>query len=162
MSNRTPKANIAATAWVHKYGRLALVIVLAVIGLLASLSRNDSQYSRAIKLDNNIINVEIADTTFKQEQGLAGRKSMMADQGMLFVFDNSAKHCFWMRGMHMDLDILWFNHDKKVVYKQIGLKPSTYPRTFCPPEDSKYVLEIRSGQAEKLDLQSNSKFEFVK
>jgi hypothetical protein len=44
-----------------------------------------------------VIQAEVASTTATRSQGLMQRKSMAQGAGMLFLFDESAGHCMWMK-----------------------------------------------------------------
>jgi uncharacterized membrane protein (UPF0127 family) len=91
-------------------------------------------------------------TAAAQEKGLSGRASLAPDSGMLFVFQNEAQRCFWMKDMQFPLDIIWVNKDKRVVYIQPELSPSTYPDSFCPKPPAQYVIELNAGQATQASI----------
>src|SRR5581483_1780979 len=61
--------------------------------------------------DKASLNVEIADTPEKRSLGLGGRDFLATDSGMLFLFDTSTKHQFWMKGMKIPLDFIWIKGD---------------------------------------------------
>lgn len=60
------------------------------------------------------ISIEIVDTKDKRSLGLGGRESLATDSGMLFVFDDTDKHTFWMKGMLIPLDFIWINENRVV------------------------------------------------
>ncbi len=100
---------------------------------------------RTVKLD-------IAQSEATREKGLGGRESMADDRGMLFVFDQPDKECFWMKDMQFSIDIIWLNTAKQVVHVERNLSPETYPASYCPELPAKYVVELNAGQAEKLGI----------
>ena len=51
------------------------------------------------------IHAEVARTEEQRETGLMLRKQMGAYEGMLFVFDDTALHCFWMKNTLLPLSI---------------------------------------------------------
>lgn len=112
-----------------------------------------------IAVNDKIINVEIANTPSMQLKGLSGRVDLANDQGMLFVFRDTEKHCFWMKDMRFNLDIYWFDEAKHLIYTEKNLTPESYPKNFCPPTTSKYVLEMKAGNQQISEIE---KFEFVK
>lgn len=63
-----------------------------------------------IKVGDNVINVEIADTADTRTKGLSGRENLASDSGMLFVFSESKQYKFWMKGMKIPLDIIYVNN----------------------------------------------------
>ena len=94
--------------------------------------------------------LEKAESRASRVQGLSGRKNMAPTQGMLFVFDQSAKQCMWMKDMHLDIDIIWLDEEKKILNIKKNISPETYPETFCA--DGKYVVEVLAGTADKAGL----------
>ncbi len=106
-----------------------------------------------VQLSSKIFKVDVADNPEAHSRGLSGRSGLGEDQGMLFVFDKPAVHCFWMKDMSFDIDILWFDKSNKLIYQERNVSPSTYPgQRFCPDKQAKYVLEVKAGTAESLDL----------
>ena len=87
--------------------------------------------------------LEIADTPALREQGLSHRPSLDSNQGMLFEFREPAKQCFWMKDMQFSLDILWFDAEKKLIYQQQNVAPSSFPHNFCSSSPALYVVEIK-------------------
>ena len=125
---------------------------LVALFLLLSPSIFYSPPKAELRVDNHKISLEIVRTTAAQAQGLGGRSSMPADEGMLFVQDTPAVACFWMKGMRFPLDIIWLDGAKKVVGIRPNVLPSTYPKSFCPDQPAKYVVELNAGQARKLGI----------
>src|SRR3989344_1777231 len=102
-----------------------------------------------IALGGAILNIEIADTSPLRELGLSGRKTLDSNTGMLFIFDNDGNWGFWMKQMNFPLDIIWFDQNFKIVSLQKNLLPQSHPTVFYPGKNSRYVLEVNSGFAEK-------------
>ena len=129
---------------------LLLAIVACVIGLVNT--KNIKTIPTA-QLGNQLFQLEVADTELAREQGLGGRQPLSRDSGMLFVFESSGTHCFWMKDMRFSIDMLWINAGKKVTHIEKSVSPSTYPYSFCPTEPSLYVLEVPAGTAAATDVQ---------
>lgn len=109
--------------------------------------------------DNNI-NVWVADTKETRAQGLSGVPRLSSKQGMLFVFDTPVQNGFWMKDMKVSLDIIWLDSSKKVIHIEENVTPETYPETFYPDEPALYVLEIRAGLASELGLEEGDQVSF--
>ncbi|TSC60921.1 MAG: hypothetical protein G01um1014107_193, partial [Parcubacteria group bacterium Gr01-1014_107] len=88
-------------------------------------------------------------------KGLSGI-DQMPFQGMLFVFDASAKWAFWMKDMKLDVDIIWISENLRVVDIKEEIKPETFPQIFEPREEAKYVLEIPAGFSKLHALKTGS------
>ncbi|MCX6751552.1 MAG: DUF192 domain-containing protein, partial [Candidatus Nomurabacteria bacterium] len=87
-----------------------------------------------------------------QEKGLSGRKSLNEDQGMLFVFYKSEIYPFWMKDMNFAIDIIWIDEDFRVVFIKKNASTQSYPETFTPNQNARYVLEGSAGFSEKNNL----------
>jgi uncharacterized membrane protein (UPF0127 family) len=57
-----------------------------------------------------------------------------------------------MKGMLFSIDMIWLNSDKEVIYIQKNVSPDTYPKGFAPNGDALYVLELKAGTADRLDI----------
>ncbi|MDP6331838.1 MAG: DUF192 domain-containing protein [SAR324 cluster bacterium] len=100
------------------------------------------------------IRVEVADTSRKRSLGLGKRTELKKDWGMLFVFENSKKHRFWMKDMQFDLDIIWLDN-YRIVHILRNVQPAISgekPTIMEPPKPANFVLEIASGRASELGL----------
>lgn len=90
---------------------------------------------------------EISDTPAKREQGLSGRTELADDYGMLFVFEESGTYGFWMKDMHVAIDIIWLSDTGEILGIEHGVAPETYPAVFYPPSPVTRVLETKAGVA---------------
>ena len=104
--------------------------------------------------------LQVADTDAARNRGLAGRKSLPADQGMLFSYARPGRYCFWMKDMRLPLDMVWTDSDRSVVYLKTQVQPSSYPHTFCPDASAKYVIELAAGQAARANIRTGQKLSF--
>lgn len=149
--NKKPKTALAPRRPI----KTLLVLIALLVGLTSLLVwglTTDQECLRLPSNDNKCISLEQADTEAKQMMGLSGRRGMPMHHGMLFVFNESGEHCFWMKGMNFNLDIIWINENKEVVALQPNVSPSTYPETFCPQATAKYVIELNANAIEKYDI----------
>ncbi|MSR87693.1 MAG: DUF192 domain-containing protein [Candidatus Zambryskibacteria bacterium] len=110
-----------------------------------------------LRIDDSTITVEIADTDEERSIGLSGRETLPSGQGLLFIFDETGLYGFWMYDMNYPIDIVWINSDWTVAGVQSGIDPDTYPKLFYPPSPIKYVLEINSGDASRLGIDTGSR-----
>lgn len=148
----------------HKKLTILLVITILLIAF-AAISiffavKERSDNATKIHLGNKVFSYEVADNDFLRAKGLGGRSYIPEDQAMLFVFDNTDTHCFWMKDMKFSIDILWLNESKDVIHVEKNVSPSSYPKSYCPMVNAWYVVEVRSGIADKLGLSTGSKVNF--
>lgn len=113
-----------------------------------------------LKVGDRTFALEEATTPAQQRQGLSGRMAMGRDQGMLFVFNNEGRPCFWMKDMQFPLDIIWVNTKHKVVHIRKNVSPETYPEAFCPDKPAKYVIELNAGEATKAGIRQGQTLAF--
>lgn len=115
---------------------------------------------RTLQLDGQRYELQVSDTKSQQAKGLGGRASLPTDKGMLFVFDQSVSHCFWMKDMHFAIDIIWLDDRKQVTHIERRITPDTYPHTFCPTQPSRYVIELNAGQADAHHVHKGQQLSF--
>lgn len=107
-----------------------------------------------IIIGDTVVTVEIADTPVSRAQGLSGRDSLPADQGMYFPLEQSARHSFWMKDMRFPLDIIWIREGKIVDISENVPYPAgdQPPATVQPKEPADAVLEVNAGFTERHGL----------
>lgn len=105
------------------------------------------------------VTVEVAATPGQQSLGLMYRKELGANAGMLFVFDTSVEHPFWMKNTVLPLDMIFLGDDRKVVGIVKDAVPfTTTSRTVGVP--SRYVLEVNAGFSEKHHVKTGDQATF--
>lgn len=107
-----------------------------------------------------VINVEIANNDASREVGLMYRKSLGADDGMLFVFKRPAHQTFWMKNTEIPLDMIFAGADGRV----IGIVADAAPyseKLLSVNGDSQYVLEVNGGFAGKHEIAAGDILKFV-
>nr|WP_315597363.1 DUF192 domain-containing protein [uncultured Cupriavidus sp.] len=89
------------------------------------------------------IQAEVAASPEQRERGLMYRKSMPANAGMLFIFDEKAGHCFWMKNTDLPLSIAFLADDGSIVNIE-DMAPQTEDN-HCPRAAVRYALEMNKG-----------------
>ena len=149
-----PSSATEKTASAHnfllKYGVVVVLLVLVALTFFRFFGPANGRTT--LRAGTHNYDLQLVTTAAAQEKGLGGRNDMPRESGMLFVFQNSATHCFWMKDMQFPLDIIWTDKTHKVVYIQPELAPNTYPRTFCPPRPAQYVIELNAGEATRASI----------
>jgi uncharacterized membrane protein (UPF0127 family) len=103
--------------------------------------------------DESCFRLDVADTNTLRRQGLSGRDSLAADEGMLFLYDLSGEYGYWMKDMNFPIDIIWLNHNDEIVTILSSVLPDSYPETFYPEDSARKVIEVSAGIATELDLE---------
>jgi uncharacterized protein len=108
-----------------------------------------------IKAGMFVVTAELAKEPANRSMGLMFRQTMEPDHGMLFVFDRSDVHCFWMRNTLLPLTIAWLAEDGTIV-SLADMKPKSDDNN-CPSAPAKYALEMNQGWFKKKGLKIGSK-----
>ncbi len=139
------------------------IIFVFILALLLGLSLglkflSQRQNLKQIKINNQTIFVEMADTNQKRALGLSGRNSLNSGQGMLFIFDQPGHYTFWMNQMKFNLDFVFINGDKvvdlaeNVPFPQKGQDP----QIVVSKDIFDKVLEINKGMIKELNIKTGN------
>lgn len=149
------------------FRNLIVLLIIVFVGFLV-LNYNDksegvvsTQKTNVVYVNDTPIKVEYANTLEKQTQGLSGRDSLAEGEGMLFTFEKVDLYKFWMKDMKFSIDMIWFGEDQKVMYIKENATPESYPEVFGPEENSKYVLEVPAGFAQKNNIKLGDSLNLV-
>jgi len=101
------------------------------------------------------IKAEVAATPAAREQGLMYRTTMAPNAGMLFVFEQKAGHCFWMRNTELPLSIAFLADDGTIVNIE-DMAPRT-ESNHCPKAAIRYALEMNKGWFTQKGIKAGAK-----
>ena len=105
------------------------------------------------------IDIEFAETEYETQTGLMYRSGMEDNQGMLFIFEDSRMHSFYMKNTEFALDILFINEQLKLVSFKDNAQP--LDETGIPSRfPVRYVLEVNAGLREKWGLATGDSLAF--
>ena len=94
------------------------------------------------------VTVEVVDTPERRNLGLMFRKDLAAEAGMLFVFETSEAHTFWMKNTPLPLDILFIAKDGKIV--AIAENTTPFSLKAIPSRvPAERVLEVNAGYVKR-------------
>lgn len=114
--------------------------------------------------NNQSVKVGVADTAFKRAKGLMYQRYLDENSGMLFIFDDKAKHIFWMKNTLIALDMIWMDENLKVVDITYNVQPCNTDscQTYMPSLPAKYVLEVNGGYSEKQNIKGGESLRLIK
>lgn len=107
-----------------------------------------------------VVNVELACTPDERQRGLMHRKSLGATNGMLFIFERTDNHSFWMKNTFIPLDMIHIDTNKQVVGIVENAKPHSLDSRRVTKQ-SKYVLEVNAFFARKHGITSGTSVTFI-
>ncbi len=103
----------------------------------------------------HLINAQVAATPEQRATGLMFRKEMPTSEGMLFVFEQPAGQCFWMKNTLLPLTAAFVADDGTIV-NLADMKPQSLD-SHCSVRPVRYVLEMHQGWFAKRGLKAGSK-----
>ncbi len=103
----------------------------------------------------HVVKAELAVTQAQQAVGMMMRTEMGANEGMLFVNNDSGMRCFWMRNTLLPLSIAFISDDGTIV--NIAEMQPRSDESHCSTKPVRYALEMNKGWFSKRGLQSGTR-----
>jgi uncharacterized protein len=103
---------------------------------------------------HNIV-AEVASTPQQQQTGMMMRTQMAMHEGMLFVGEEDAPRCFWMRNTLLPLSAAFVASDGTIV-NIADMRPQT-DDSHCSARPVRYVLEMNQGWFAKRGIKAGFK-----
>ena len=103
------------------------------------------------------IDAQVAATPEQRQTGLMHRKEMPQHEGMIFVFEQPAKQCFWMKNTLLPLSAAFISDDGTIVNIE-DMKPLVLD-AHCSTQPVRYVLEMNKGWFAKKGIKAGSKLQ---
>jgi uncharacterized membrane protein (UPF0127 family) len=91
----------------------------------------------------HLIRAEVAADFGSRSQGLMHRKSLGPNAGMLFVFDEAAPHCMWMKNTYIPLSVAFIDA-QGVIINIADMTPHS-EQSHCAARPAVYALEMAQG-----------------
>ncbi|SEA08155.1 hypothetical protein SAMN05444680_101442 [Variovorax sp. YR216] len=101
------------------------------------------------------IDAQVAKTPEQRQTGLMFRKEMPQAEGMIFVFEQPATQCFWMKNTLIPLTAAFVADDGRIV-NLADMKPMTED-SHCSKEPVRFVLEMNQGWFEHKNIKAGTK-----
>ena len=101
------------------------------------------------------IDTQVAQTPEQRSIGLMFRKEMPQHEGMLFVFEQPARQCFWMKNTLLPLSAAFVADDGTIV-NLADMQPQT-TEAHCSEKPVRFVLEMHQGWFAKKGIKAGSR-----
>jgi uncharacterized membrane protein (UPF0127 family) len=125
-----------------------------ILKAIQEASSTDNKYLKAT-VKGFELNADVPITSELMAKGLAVKNQLKENEAMLFVFEDSAQHSFWMKDIKFPIDIIWLDSDGRVVHIEQNLQPCVSVficPTYTPNTDSQYILETVAGFTQNIML----------
>jgi hypothetical protein len=96
-----------------------------------------------LKAGMHLIRAEVAADYSTRGRGLMHRKSLAPNAGMLFIFDQPALHCMWMKNTYIPLSVAFLD-DKGEIINIADMQPHS-EQSHCAARPALYALEMTQG-----------------
>jgi uncharacterized protein len=137
---------------------LTSLLSLCLIATGPALAQEGAQLTLPrIKVSAGIyqMDVQVAQTAKQREIGLMFRTEMPQQEGMLFVFEQPSKLCFWMKNTVLPLTAAFIADDGTIV-NLADMKPQTTD-SHCAMRPVRYVLEMNQGWFAKRGMKAGTR-----
>ncbi len=91
----------------------------------------------------HLIRAEVADRDATRAMGLMHRTALPPNGGMLFVFDEHAVHCMWMKNTPLPLSVAFIDEAGAII-NIADMQPHTED-SHCAARPARYALEMAQG-----------------
>ncbi|MBG6077495.1 uncharacterized membrane protein (UPF0127 family) [Polaromonas sp. CG_9.11] len=140
----------------HLIGAMASTTILLLPVLTAAQQAPQLNLQRTkLSAGMHVIDAQLALTPQERQIGLMLRKDMPQHEGMLFVFEQAAEQCFWMKNTLLPLTAAFVADDGTIV-NTTDMKPETTD-SHCSAKPVRYVLEMNKGWFSKKGIKPGSK-----
>jgi uncharacterized membrane protein (UPF0127 family) len=111
-----------------------------------------------IKVGQRVVQMQLAILLAESQKGLMYRKTMGADEGMLFLYDVPTQMSFWMRNTELPLDIGFFDSagELKEIYP---LYPHDERSVASRAGNLRFALEMNQGWFRKSGVKPGDKLD---
>jgi uncharacterized membrane protein (UPF0127 family) len=103
----------------------------------------------------HLLDVQVAQNNLERQIGLMFRRDMPQHEGMLFVFEQAATQCFWMRNTLIPLTAAFVADDGTIV-NLADMQPQN-DASHCSTKPVRFVLEMNQGWFARRNIQAGYK-----
>lgn len=128
---------------------LGVGIIVAVVVLSALFFIQSYRQATTVRIGDGVFKARIAATDEQRTKGLGGVKKLADNEAMLFVYAKSQAVRIWMKDMHIPIDAIWLDDEKRVIHIATALQPESYPQTYGPTSPARYIIEFPEGTVER-------------
>ena len=153
---------------------IPVIIAAVAIGVLGIAfappeitSRNANLPKGTVKINNEIITVEVASTAAERERWLTFRQDILPlNTAMLLKYDKPDLQQLWMLNIEHNLDLIWFDQFGNAVYMKKDIPGctnviETISCTYKTTKPALYILAGASGFIDAHKIEVGSKMTII-
>jgi len=153
---------------------IPVIIAAVAVGALGiafvpqDIRDRDTSFPKGtVKIDNDVITVEIAETAAEKQRWLTFRQDLLPlDTAMLIKYDKPDLHEVWMLNVEYNLDLIWFDESGYAVYMIKNAPPcenvvETISCTYKTTKQALYVTAATSGFIDDHGISVGSKMTII-
>lgn len=132
-----------------KKGVVLFVGLVAMgIGLQFMMGNKPRDYFMVELPDGYQVFSQVAETPERHVEGLFFTEKLLANQAMLFIYEDEDPHRTWTRNVHFPIDMIWMDRDRTIIHVVENAQPCV--GESCPrygPEEpfTLYLLQTQAG-----------------
>lgn len=145
-----------------QFGRMSMCpsiirrISLALIGLAAFIPGAFAALpSDILTIRFFQVTAEVAKSPVERARGLMGRTALPLNHGMLFIFEEPDRQCFWMRNTPLPLTIAFIDDEGRIV-NFADMEPYS-DEPHCSAKPVRFALEMERGWFKKRGVLTGDK-----
>ena len=135
----------------------SLIAIAALLCAFSAAAQDPQMNLPRVKLSAgmHLIDSQVASTPEQRSTGLMYRKDMPQHEGMLFVFEQAATQCFWMRNTLIPLTAAFVEEDGTIV--NLADMKAQNDDSHCSTKPVRFVLETNQGWFAKRNIKAGYK-----
>lgn len=147
------------------------VVILGILGLLfipSSIKNTKIDFPKGtLRIDNNTILVEVADTPAARQRWLTFRDDKLPlDSALILVYNKPDLYSLWLLNIQFNVDLLWLDEKGNVIYIIKNASPCKTPLdaaqcTYKNTRPAKYILAATTGFVDHYNITIHSRFKII-
>jgi uncharacterized membrane protein (UPF0127 family) len=128
-------------SWAFIGALLAAVVVTAYVVLLPQIRPHVT-----LRIGDGVFNARVITPAEYAKKGMQYAAQLREDKAILHLYNSDSLWSLDMKARDAPFDLIWLDHDKKVVYIVKNASGESTPTTlFSPRSDARYIIEVRGG-----------------
>ena len=132
--------------------------ILVSIAVTAFMACRNGPETTVLQIGDSRFTVWVASTPDQRQRGLMFRTDLGPRQGMLFVFEDSSEHEFWMKNTPLPLSIAFLTVDG-VIFQIESLTPYS-ELVVRSRQPARYAIEVKAGAFSEVGANVGDKISF--